>query len=183
MNKQEKYIKDIIEVDSPEEIIWEFLDQTYVTDGTVGLIANKELVEYIMNETIASDWMNVRKIDLDQDDVEYMVSVSANGDIIVQPVSYCDTYFYGIEFAFVSMDGDVSQDTIDTLLNRDVPVVLFGCAEDENECNCDERCGCCESDNDQHGFTISSSDINGSYSFSFYSTDKNLVAEMAKKFK
>ena len=36
---------------------------------------------------------------------------------------------------------------------------------------------------DTHGFTVSNSDKNGYYSYSFYSTDKNLVAEMAKRFK
>ena len=60
----------------------------------------------------------------------------------------------------------------------------------EDECDCDECCGCCECDNDDteltedtHGFTVSNSDENGYYSYSFYSTDKNLVAEMAKRFK
>ena len=62
--------------------------------------------------------------------------------------------------------------------------------EDEEECDCDECCGCCECDSDDteitedtHGFTVSNSDENGYYSYSFYSTDKNLVAEMAKRFK
>ena len=68
--------------------------------------------------------------------------------------------------------------------------VMFEVTVGEEECDCDECCGCCECDNDDteitedtHGFTVSNSDENGYYSYSFYSTDKNLVAEMAKRFK
>lgn len=68
--------------------------------------------------------------------------------------------------------------------------VVFEVTVGEEDYDCDECCGCCECDNDDteftedtHGFTVSNSDENGYYSYSFYSTDKNLVAEMAKRFK
>lgn len=76
---------------------------------------------------------------------------------------------------------------------------IFEVTVGEEECDCDECCGCCddncecdkefESDNDTeftediHGFTVSNSDENGFYSFSLHSSDKNFVSEMAKLFK
>ena len=52
-----------------------------------------------------------------------------------------------------------------------------------------ECCGCCdcddcdEHDNDMHGFSVNYSDEDGYCSYSFYSTDKDLVNELALLFK
>lgn len=64
---------------------------------------------------------------------------------------------------------------------------------DEEEFNCDKCCGCCEcdcdneisieSDDNMHGFTVNRSNENGYSSYSFYSTDIELVEQMAKMFK
>ena len=66
---------------------------------------------------------------------------------------------------------------------------------EELECECDCHVGdCCtcnnddnelaiESDGDMHGFSVNHSDENGSNSYSFYSTDMNLVEKMAQLFR
>lgn len=189
MNKQEKNIVDILTFDEIEDIVNVFIHKLYNTDKTVALISNKYLIEYAMEELLADDDISVRKVELELgDDIEYMISVDDYGNMAVQPIEYYDDkYFTGIEYAFVDMDGIVGQMTIDRLLDRDIPVVLFGC--DDEECECDE-CKCSknddihiETDGDMHGFSINNSDENGYSSYSFYSTDIKLVEEMAKMFR
>ena len=153
LNKQEKNIVDIITFDEIEDIVDIFIDKVYHTDKTVALITNKELVEYAMDILLNDDCITVKRVDLELDgeDVEYMISVDDDGYMVVQPVEYYDDkYFNGIEYAFVDMDGCVEQMTIDNLLDRDVELVLFGIGE----CSCDE-CGCDECDEcEEEGFTI-----------------------------
>ena len=144
MNKQEKNIVDILTFDEIEDIVDIFIDKVYHTDKTVALITNKELVEYAMNVLLNDDCITVKRVDLelDREDVEYMISVDDDGYVVVQPVEYYDDkYFNDIEYAFVDMDGCVEQMTIDNLLDRDIEIVLFGI----DECDCDE----CE-----EGFTV-----------------------------
>lgn len=142
MNKQEKNIVDILTFDEIEDIVDIFIDKVYHTDKTVALITNKELVEYAMDILLNDDCITVKKVDLelDSEDVEYMISVDDDGYMVVQPVQYYDDkYFKDIEYAFVDMDGCVEQITIDNLLDRDVEIVLFGI----DECDCDEcECAC-----------------------------------------
>lgn len=132
LNKQEENIADIITLDAIEDIVDVFLQHAANTEDTVGLIANKELIEYAMSEALTEDWINARKVDLESDkDIEYMISVDSNGNLVVQPVeSYNDKYFAAIQYVFVSMNKDVSQTTIDNLLDRDIPVILFGYDEE-----------------------------------------------------
>ena len=144
MNKQEKNIVDILTFDEIEDIVDIFIDKVYHTDKTVALITNKELVEYAMDELLEDSYITVKRVDLELDgeDVEYMISVDDDGYMVVQPVEYYDDkYFNDIEYAFVDMDGCVEQMTIDNLLDRDVELVLFGYEDDK--CDCDEcECAC-----------------------------------------
>lgn len=144
MNKQEKNIVDILTFDEIEDIVDIFIDKVYHTDKTVALITNKELVEYAMDVLLNDDCITVKRVDLelDSEDVEYMISVDDDGCMVVQPVEYYDDkYFNDIEYAFVDMDGCVEQMTIDVLLDRDVEIVLFG----YDDCDCDDY---------EEGFTI-----------------------------
>lgn len=156
MNKQEKNIVDILTFDEIEDIVDVFIKKVYRTDKTVALITNKELVEYAMDNLLTDDCVTVKRVDLELDDVEYMISVDDDGDMVVQPVEYYDNkYFEGIEFAFVDMDGCVEQTTIDALLDRDVPVVLFGLDEDDDECDhCEESKDEDSEQNDKNVYTI-----------------------------
>ena len=153
MNKLEKNIVDILTFDEIEDIVDIFIDKVYHTDKTVALITNKELVEYAMDILLNDDCITVKRVDLelDSEDVEYMISVDDDGYMVVQPVEYYDDkYFNDIEYAFVDMNGCVEQMTIDNLLDRDVEIVLFGI---DDECNCDE-CDDCE-----EGFTVNGNPV------------------------
>lgn len=144
LNKQEKNIVDILTFDEIEDIVDIFIDKVYHTDKTVALITDKELVGYAMEELLDDSFITVKRVDLelDSEDIEYMISVDDDGYMVVQPVEYYDDkYFNGIEYAFVDMDGCVSQVTIDALLDRNVPVILFG--YDDGDCGQCE-CACCK---------------------------------------
>ena len=142
LNKQEKNILDILTFDEIEDIVDIFIDKVYHTDKTVALITNKELVEYAMDVLLNDDCITVKRVDLelDSEDVEYMISVDDDGYMVVQPVEYYDDkYFNDIEYAFVDMDGCVEQMTIDNLLDRNVEIVLFGYDDECEYDDCDER--------------------------------------------
>ena len=172
MNKQEKNIVDILTFDEIEDIVDIFIDKVYHTDKNVALITNKELVEYAMDELLNDDCITVKRVDLELDgeDVEYMISVDDDGYMVVQPVEYYDDkYFKDIEYAFVDMDGCVEQMTIDNLLDRDVEIVLFG--YDDNECSCDEcECACKK---DEKSTTTTSSATKSVYKVNGKEVDKD----------
>ena len=151
MNKYEENISDIITLDTTEEIVDIFLESLEKTDKTTGIIANKELIEYAMGEALEQDWINVRRVDIELEDLEYMLSVDDDGDLVVQPViEYADKYFSSMETVYISMDGDVSQDVIDNCIDRDVNVILFGY---EDECDCKE-CTCKTDDGNTYHITL-----------------------------
>ena len=163
MNKQEKNIVDILTFDEIEDIVDIFIDKVYHTDKTVALITNKELVEYAMDILLNDDCITVKRVDLelDSEDVEYMISVDDDGYMVVQPVEYYDDkYFNDIEYAFVDMDGCVEQMIIDNLLDRNVEIVLFGI----DECDCDE----CE-----EGFTVNGKPVSKEEFDNYVSQFKN----------
>lgn len=133
---------DIIELENPEDIVENlFCAIDTRNDETIGIIANKELVVYAMEEALAYDDFNVRKVDIEMDDIEYMISIDKDGDVVVQPIEdFNDKYFKDIDIAFISMDGDVNQGIIDNCINGDKNVTLFGLEED----SCDGDCKNCE---------------------------------------
>ncbi len=135
MNKYEENISDIITLDETEKIVDIFLEHAADTEDNVGLIANKELIEYAMHEALSQDWINVRKVDLELDnDIEYMISIDEDGNLVVQPITeYSDKYFLAMEYVYISMDGDVEQITIDNCINRDIDIVLFGYEDNSDE--------------------------------------------------
>lgn len=146
MNKQEKNIKNVIVLENIEEIVdifIEYLEEICKGTSPTTLITNKDLVGYALRETLKLDWVSVKKLDFELEGVEYMISVDKDGNLIVQPIDCYDEYFEEIKYAFVDMDGCVSQMTIDKLLDMDIPVVLFGY---DDECDCDEFGCACQKD-------------------------------------
>lgn len=204
MNKYEKNISDIIELDIREEITDIFIEHATETKDTIGLIADKELVEYAMGCILDEDWINILRVDLelenDEIPVEYMISIDFDGDLVVQPVvEYNDKYFAAMKHVYISMDGDVSQTTIDNCLNRDVDVVLFGYEDKLDNYDCD-KCECSRNDTNTSESTYISRSEDGVpegfckswvtsgngvtcySSYSHYSNDVDVLREIAKEF-
>ena len=182
--KKNKYedIQMIDLEDKVDDIISIYINRLYHTDKTVGVIVNKEIAEYILDNLIRLDETSIKEIDLvDYMNIgEYLVSVDDGGVITVVPIED-----FGVldktDIFYIDMDGDISQDIIDYCVNEDKEVILFGQVDDcDGDCeNCD-----CISDTDDayvhlsegkdgntHGFTASKSDGDSYMSYSFYSSE------------
>lgn len=134
MNKQERNIEDVITLNEVEDIVDIFLDISCKSNKTVALIANKELISYALEKALQEAWISVKKVDFELEDIEYIISIDHGRNTVVQPVEYYnDKYFSAIQHAFISMDGDVQQITIDHFLDKDIPIVLFGCEDEYDE--------------------------------------------------
>ena len=192
----------MIDLDEREDICDIFIENAvgiYGSEETVAVIANKELVNYIVEELFKFDWATPKKIDFDEDDLEYMVSINGDGYVVAMPIeSFKDKYFADIDVVYISMDNDVSQDIIDKCVDMDKDVALFGLSDDDCEC-----CGKCDrngsvitksnsstvskdDDGTLNGFSVSWTDSNDgafySSSYSYYSNDENTVRRLAKEF-
>lgn len=157
--------------------------------GDIAIIAKYEEAKEIIAELICIGYplvsLDIRRPEWENYCDEYLISLNNDG-IWCQPMK--------VDGEYITDDSTITY-ILDNCSSTVIPhckgkVVFEVGIVDEDECDCDECCGCCECDNDDteitedtHGFTVSNSDENGYYSYSFYSTDKNLVVEMAKRFK
>ena len=167
--------------DKVDDIVEIYINRLFNTDKTVGVVANKEIAEYILDNLIKLDETSIKEIDLvDYMNIgEYLVSVDDNGVITVVPIED-----FGVldktDVFYIDMDGDIKQDIIDYCVNEDKEVILFGQEDD-----CDGDCENCpvhdetylhtsedeDEDGNAHGFTASRSDGDSYMSYSFYSSD------------
>ena len=180
--KKNKYedIQMIDLEDKVDDIISIYINRLYYTDKTVGVVVNKEIAEYILDNLIRLDETSIKEIDLvDYMNIgEYLVSVDDGGVITVVPIED-----FGVldktDIFYIDMDGDISQDIIDYCVNEDKEVILFG-QEDDGDGDC-ENCNCHnetylhtseDEDENTHGFTASRSDGDSYVSYSYYSSDE-----------
>ena len=128
--------------DKVEDILDIYVDCLFSTDKTVGIIANKTLVEYILDCLIRYDETSVKEIDLvDYMNInEYILSVNDDGYITCVPIED-----FGVlddtDIFYIDMDGSIKQDIIDYCVNEDKEVILFGQKDDECDGDC-ENCSC-----------------------------------------
>lgn len=191
--KKNKYedIQMIDLEDKVDDIISIYINRLYHTDKTVGVIVNKEIAEYIMEELLALDETSVKEIDLvDYMNIdEYLVSVDDNCVITVVPIED-----FGVldktDIFYIDMDGDISQDIINYCVNEDKEVILFGqeddCDGDCENCNCHDETYLHTSedeDGNAHGFTASRSDGDSYMSYSYYSSDELSHEDIQKMLK
>ena len=193
MKKKNKYenIQMIDLEDKVDDIISIYINRLYHTDKTVGVIVNKEIAEYILDNLIRLDETSIKEIDLvDYMDIdEYLVSVDDDGVITVVPIEdFC--VLDKTDIFYIDMDGDIEQDIIDYCVNEDKEVILFG-----QEDNCDGDCKNCnyndetylhtseDEDGNAHGFTASRSDGDSYMSYSYYSSDELSHEDIQKMLK
>lgn len=193
--KKNKYedIQMIDLEDKVDDIISIYINRLYHTDKTVGVIVNKEIAEYILDNLIRLDETSIKEIDLvDYMNIgEYLVSVDDNGVITVVPIED-----FGVldktDIFYIDMDGDIEQNIIDYCVNEDKEVILFG---QEDNCECDGECENCnchdetylhtfeDEDGNTHGFTASKSDGYSYMSYSYYSSDELSHEDIQKMLK
>lgn len=166
--------------DKVDDIVETYIERLYHTDKTVGVVVNKEIAEYILDNLIRLDETSIKEIDLvDYMNIgEYLISVDDNGVITVVPIEE-----FGVldktDIFYIDMDGDIRQEVIDYCVNEDKEVILFG-----QEDYCDGDCENCpvhdetytniseDEDGNTHGFTASRSDGDSYMSYSYYSSDE-----------
>ena len=177
--------------DKVDDIVEIYINKLYHTDKTVGVIVNKEIAEYVLDNLIRLDETSIKEIDLvDYMNIdEYLVSVDDGGVITVVPIEdFC--VLDKTDIFYIDMDGDISQDIIDYCVNEDKEVILFG-QEDDCECDC-ENCPANDEtylytsedeDGNTHGFTASKSDGDSYISYSYYSSDELSHEDIQKMLK
>lgn len=160
--------------------------------GDIAIIAKYEEAKEIIAELVCIGY-SLESIEIDRPDWknyydEYLISLNFDG-IWCQPMKVDGKYLTDDSTITYILDNCSS-----TVIPQCKGKVVFevGMVDDE-ECDCDECCGCCgcdcdnelaiESDGDMHGFSVNHSDDNGYKSYSFYSTNKELVEQMAKLFR
>lgn len=191
--KKNKYenIEMIDLVNKAEDITDIYINRLYHTDKTVGIIVNKEIAEYILDELVKIDDTSIKEVNLvDYMEVdEYLVSVDDDGYITCVPIDD-----FGVlnktDIFYIDMDGDISQDIINYCVNEDKEVILFGqeddCDGDCKNCNCHDETYLHTSedeDGNTHGFTASRSDGDFYMSYSYYSSDELSHEDIQKMLK
>ena len=188
---------DIIELENLDDMADIFFESWYEAPKrkTVVLVADKELVSYVMEVMLDSDETTVKYIDLTDGDYyesgEWMILVDQYGNITVKELEWYRD-LDDADVALISMEGDVSQTCINHCLNKDMEVHLFGYADEDEDlpeadwaqCECCRDCGrsddCGADDDETHGFTVSRSTDNGTVTYSYYSSDKLSQDEISK---
>lgn len=166
------------------------LDISIFTDKYSARKIIKELIKYkdICSLHIDTPWNNKND--------EYIISINDDG-LWCEPAKNENGYLYDeptVCYIFDSCSPAVLNN-IDSLFKFNVRVDEMYCVEDEDCEDCDCCCdtseehtesdcfSCVDLDDDMHGFSINQNNAHGSHSYSFYSTDKNLVQEMLNLFK
>lgn len=193
--KKNKYedIQMIDLEDKVDDITDIFINRLYHTDKTVGVVVNKEIAEYILDELVKIDETSIKEVDLvDYMNIdEYLVSVDDDGVITVVPIEdFC--VLDNTDIFYIDMDGDIKQDVIDYCVNEDKEVILF---VQEDDCDGDGECENCnchdetylhtseDEDGNAHGFTASRSDGDSYMSYSYYSSDELSHEDIQKMLK
>ena len=178
--------------DKVNDVLDIFINCLYHTDKTVGIVVNKEVAEYILDELVKIDETSIKEVCfVDNINInEYLVSVDDNGWIRVVPVDN-HSVIDDVDIIYIDMDGDISQDVIDYYVNKDKEVILFGQEDDD----CGGDCKNCsahddtylhtseDEDGNTHGFTASRSDGDSYMSYSYYSSDELSPEDIQKMLK
>ena len=146
----------------------------------------KALVEMLIRfGNSIGDIIELEDYEMSHYNKEYRVSLTVDG--VACEKIFCEDCYYDSDEDIAFVHEDCNSKLL-THIDSDA-IYEFGIVSDEDyEEDCDVCC--CECDDgafelteNTHGFTVNNSDENGYYSYSFYSTDKDLVAEMAKRFR
>ena len=147
---------EMIDLDNKEMDIADiYIEHIYNTEKTVGIVANKEIIEYIMMDLFRLDEVSVNLVDMSDTlaSKEYMITVDNNG--VMNAVPFCVGFADEVDIVYIDMDGDVRQRVIDYFVNNDKEVILFG----QKEAECDGNCGSwCLNKSDKDKYEIHTSE-------------------------
>ena len=185
-----------------DDYIWDnsFEDEYPVVSAYVKCEEAKLLVERLIEfGNPIGAIIELEDYEMSHYDKEYVVYLSEDGVTCERNHSKDGYYNGGGDISFVHED--CSSKLLSHIDSKVIYEFAVGecdeCYDEDYEdcdydCDCDECCGCddandkeldIESDDDMHGFSINHSDENGTSSYSFYSTDMDLVEKMAQLFR
>lgn len=185
-----------------DDYIWDnsFEDEYPVVSAYVKCEEAKLLVERLIEfGNPIGAILELEDYEMSHYDKEYVVYLSEDGVTCERNHSKDGYYNGGGDISFVHED--CSSKLLSHIDSKVIYEFAVGecdeCYDEDYEdcdydCDCDECCGCddtndkeldIESDDDMHGFSINHSDENGTSSYSFYSTDMDLVEKMAQLFR
>lgn len=155
----------------------------------ISIIAKYEEARKIIAELVCLGY-DIRSIaiedeEIDGYDAEYIISISnfdGKDEIWCEPMLRDTGYVEDISTISYILD-NCSSAVIPYCKSDTVYEVTIGVDDEDYEDECDDLDELYDIDDNTHGFTISNSDEDGHWSYSFYSTDKDLVVEMAKLFR
>ena len=164
------------------------IDETYPVISVYGHydVIKSLLEDLIMSGIEIKESIELESYRINYYDKEFVLYLTDEGVSVCKCWKY-NGYLYGA--------GDVSfvhEDCNSKLLKHidSEYVCEFGIIGESTgeECCCEECCECdkestVETDGNMHGFSVNKSDENGWNSYSFYSTNINLVEQMARLFR
>ena len=177
-NKYEDLV--ILDLNERTDIEELFLDELECAEHTVGIVSDRLMIEYLLDEVINLDFTSIQYIDLAPDRIEdvFILYVTPEGYITATPLDEVG-HLYRQETVFIDMDCNVEQDVIDLCVNEDKDVRLFGLADEPVKypcCECDNGRKkfhvCKDSDGKCRGFYGSSTGEDFAKSYSYYSNQE-----------
>ncbi len=118
-----------------------------------------------------------------EDDNEVLVTIGYDGMIFVEDARVNDVIKSNEDCSLTYIYDGFGKKDVDILEVNGESILVFGFEDEDEVCDEDGDELAIESDGDMHGFSVNHYDENGYSSYSFYSTNLNLVNEMAKFFR
>ena len=158
----------------------------------IAIIAHYDEAKQIIREILCLGYdlntIELKNPELGYDDVPYIVSVCGIGcehEVWCEPMIRDDGQYINDESSVIYVLDNCSSEVLKYLDSERIFEVGIG----DDTCSCDEcECACkkdihVEADGDMHGFSVNHSGENGWSSYSFYSTDMDLVNKEFKEIK
>ena len=155
--------------------------------GDVACIADYETTRDLLSCLILSSdgSLPLNEIELHEDmDEEYLLVLDDLGLWVYYMKVNDDYMIYDHDVLFIS--NDCNAKVLNSNLNEECTMLFFSYGDEEDECCCCECCEECENSHieeiedgsDVKGFSFSASDDKSTTTYSFYSTDDELVERM-----
>ena len=158
----------------------------------IAIIAHYDEAKQIIREILCLGYdlnsIELKNPELGYDDVPYIISVcgiDSEHEVWCEPMIRDNGKYIDDESSVIYVLDNCSSEVLKHLDSECIFEVGIG----DEECSCDEcECACkkdihVEADGDMHGFSVNHSGENGWSSYSFYSTDMDLVNKEFKEIK
>ena len=158
----------------------------------IAIIAHYDEAKQIIREILCLGYdlnsIELKDPELGYDDVPYVISVcgiDSEHEVWCEPMVRDNGKYIDDESSIIYVLDNCSSEVLKHLDSECIFEVGIG----DDACSCDEReCACkkdihVEADGDMHGFSVNHSGENGWSSYSFYSTDMDLVNKEFKEIK